>query len=142
LRNRILEQQGYLLESLPFAPAAGVINDVWPDTIKSQIRDVAHSPACAVTFGSITWDKTEGNIGRYANTYYHNPQSGKTGNARGLPNVGHIEALSIYEEMQDVTDNCGKPLIPNITAGRGEDPLEVYQLWHISLLRRELILWR
>jgi dihydroorotate dehydrogenase len=125
LRNRILEQQGYLMESLPFAPAAGVINGLYSEAIKSQIRDVAYSPACAVTFGSITWGRTEGNTGRYKHTYHHNPRSGKTGNARGLPNVGHAEALEIYEEMQHVTDYNAKPLIPNISAGRGEDPLEV-----------------
>ncbi len=43
----------------------------------------------------------------------------------GLPNIGHRVAVAAYPEWQNIADAHGKPLVPSISPGKGEDPLEV-----------------
>lgn len=121
------EFAGYEIE-VPFGPAAGVLNGINEALLVEQIIDVIKSPVGFVTFGSITYSGDAGNESQYGVVYYHDQATGRTYNAMGLPNIGYRRAVELYPELQKQADSHGKPLIPSIAAGKGENPLFVLPL--------------
>jgi dihydroorotate dehydrogenase len=109
-------------DGVPFGPAAGAINGLSEEEIKTKILDVLRSPARAATWGSITWERSLGNDGR---TFNHNALTGQTVNSMGLPNIGIVRGLIIQTEMQKYAEEFNKPLIISFSPGKGEDPQEV-----------------
>jgi dihydroorotate dehydrogenase (fumarate) len=120
----VKEFAGYEID-VPFGPAAGVLNGSNQELLVEQIRQCLRSPVGLVTFGSITWEGGPGNEPEYGVVYYHNEGTGQTVNSMGLPNIGFHAAQRLYPEMKHFADEAGKPLVPSVSPGKDEDPLEV-----------------
>lgn len=118
------EFAGYEIE-VPFGPAAGVLNGANKEVLQKQIIDVLRSPVGLATFGSLTWEGGIGNEPKHGVVYHHDRATGQTVNSMGLPNIGFTEARKLYPEWQKMADDQGKPLIPSMSPGKGEDPLKV-----------------
>jgi dihydroorotate dehydrogenase len=118
------EFAGYEID-VPFGPAAGVLNGSNEELLVGQIKDCLRSPVGLVTFGSITWEGGPGNEPEYGVVYYHNKHTRQTVNSMGLPNIGFNRARALYPELKRFADEHDKPLVPSVSPGKGEDPLEV-----------------
>lgn len=118
------EFAGYEIE-VPFGPAAGVLNGTNEELLVERIKDCIKSPVGIVPFGSNTWEGSVGNEPVYGVVYYHNEKTGQTVNSMGLPCVGFKKAKELYPELQKVAEGAGKPLVPSVSPGRGEDPARV-----------------
>jgi dihydroorotate dehydrogenase len=118
------ELAGYEIE-VPFGPAAGVVNGPNLELLAERVKDCLRSPVSAGKFGSITWEGGPGNEGDYGVVYYHNPVTGQTVNSMGLPNVGFHVAVREYPELRKFAEALGKPLVPSLSPGKGEDPVMV-----------------
>lgn len=115
---------GYEVD-VPFGPAAGAINGVNEDVLLQKARQVLRSPVGAEWIGSFTWNGGPGNEPEYGVAYYHNKLTGQTVNSMGLPNIGYHRAVELYPELKKEADDYGKPVIPSISPGKGEDPAVV-----------------
>lgn len=115
------EFAGYKID-MPFGPAAGVLTGVNETVLQAQTIDCIQSPVGFAKWGSFTYEGGLGNEQDYGLTYYHNPLTGQTINSGGLPNIGSKRAVKLYPGLQKIADYYGKPLIPSISPGKGEDP--------------------
>jgi dihydroorotate dehydrogenase len=118
------ELAGYPME-VPFGPAAGVLTGANEEVLLNQTKDVLRSPASVAWWGSFTWNGGQGNEPEYGEVYYHNRLTGLTYNSMGLPNIGSQRAMVLYPSMKEQGDAHGTLLIPSVSPGKGEDPLEV-----------------
>ncbi len=109
-------------EFVPYGPGPGTINGLNREEIAGHFRDIARSPAGIFYYGSLTAERREGNQGQ---TYYHDPTTGKTVNAMGLPNLGIVEATPVMKVGQQMADDEGKEFIVSVSPAHGDDPEEV-----------------
>jgi dihydroorotate dehydrogenase len=115
---------GYEIE-VPFGPAAGVLNGANEEFLNQQIYEVIKSTVGVVIPGSFTWNGGIGNESDYGVVYYHNTITGQTCNSMGLPNISSKRAQALYPEWKKLGDHHGKPVIPSVSPGKGEDPTQV-----------------
>lgn len=98
--------------SSPLLNAAGSINGPFADRILREVDVLAGTGIGAITVGSFTVPRQEGNEAKYGSpTYYHDPVEGKTYNSMGLPNIGLDEAVALAPEVIKRSHDKGKPVI-------------------------------
>jgi dihydroorotate dehydrogenase (NAD+) catalytic subunit len=114
---------GVKLDS-PLLNAAGSINGSNPESLLREVDLLAGTGIGAITLGSFTIPRQEGNEARFGSpTYYHNSVEGKTYNSMGLPNIGLEEALALAPAVLSRSHDKGKPVIysgsPTVSAESG-----------------------
>jgi dihydroorotate dehydrogenase len=122
--SEVTEFAGHAIE-FPFGPAAGVLNGSNEELLRKQTIGVLRSPAGLAWIGSVTWNGGVGNEPEHGVVYYYNAATRQAFNSMGLPNIGARRAAVLYRELKAVADDNGKPLIPSVSPGRGEDPMQV-----------------
>jgi dihydroorotate dehydrogenase len=123
--NRIFAEQGYEFDGVPFGPAAGTISGRNKEEMEGSILDIARSQAEGIKWGSLTDGGGPGNSETFYPVYYHNPFTGQTVNSIGLENIGSEDGTAFQIKMQPKVEEHGKPLVPSISPGKGEDPTVV-----------------
>jgi dihydroorotate dehydrogenase len=123
--NRIFAEQGYEFEGIPFGPAAGAISGNNLEEMAKNTEDVAKSLAEGVKYGSLTFSGGVGNTLDHYPVYYHNTITGQTVNSIGLANIGIDAGLEFQKKYQPLVESYGKPLIPSISPGKGEQAFVV-----------------
>jgi dihydroorotate dehydrogenase len=123
--NKIFAEQGYEFEGVPFGPGAGAINGQGEEEMEKNVIDVARSQAEGVKWGSLTWNGGPGNTETYNPVFYHNPATGQTVNSIGLANIGIKKGVAFQQKLQPVVESYGKPFMPSVSPGKGEDPTVV-----------------
>ena len=121
---RTAELAGYSMD-IPFGPAAGVLTGANEEVLLRQTKDVLKSPVSVAWWGSFTWNGGVGNEAKYGVVYYHNEKTGLTYNSMGLPNISSTRAAELDPEMKRIGDDHATLLIPSISPGKGEMPLDV-----------------
>jgi dihydroorotate dehydrogenase len=109
----------------PLVNAAGSINGTSPENILREVDVLAATGIGAITVGSFTVPRQEGNVVAYGEpVYYHNPEKGLTYNSMGLPNIGLDEAVKMAHDIARHADAGGKrtifsvsPTLPNEEIG-------------------------
>jgi dihydroorotate dehydrogenase len=81
----------------------------------ADVERLCKSAVTHIRVGSITPDYREGNrgVGPYG-TYYYNPDTGESGNALGLNNVGLAAFLRVAPQMIALAHAHGKKLIASV----------------------------
>lgn len=109
----------------PLINAAGSINGTSSENILREVDILAATGIGAITVGSFTVPRQEGNVVTYGEpVYYHDSENGLTYNSMGLPNIGLDEAVKLAHEITRHADAGGKrtifsvsPTIPNEEIG-------------------------
>lgn len=109
----------------PLINAAGSINGTSVENILREVDELAATGIGAITVGSFTIPRQEGNVVTYGEpVYYHDPEKGLTYNSMGLPNIGLDEAIKMAHEIAQHADAGGKrtifsvsPTLPNEVIG-------------------------
>lgn len=98
----------------PLVSAAGSINGTSPENILEEVDNLAASGIGAITVGSFTVPRQEGNVITYGEpVYYHDAEKGLTYNSMGLPNIGLDEAIKM---AHTITQHAGdKPVIFSVS---------------------------
>jgi|GEM_PF-3263347 len=100
----------------PLVNAAGSINGTNKEAILREVDELAATAIGAITVGSFTIPRQEGNVIQYGEpVYYHDQKKGRNYNSMGLPNIGLDEALSIAHEIARHADVHGKPTIFSVS---------------------------
>ncbi len=113
---------GLEYEGIPHGPAPGAINGHNPELMLGHVRDLSNSLAGIITIGSIGTRFNQGNGGA---TYDHNPLTGETVNAMGLPEIGMDAAEPLITEASKICADMGKILVVSVTTLAGESAPEV-----------------
>lgn len=96
----------------PLLNAAGSINGPNAEGLLREVDLLASTGIGAITVGSFTIPRQEGNEAKYGSpTYYHDNQEGKTYNSMGLPNIGLEEALALAPDVLSRSHGKGKPVV-------------------------------
>jgi dihydroorotate dehydrogenase len=100
----------------PLINAAGSINGTSPENILREVDELAATGIGAITVGSFTVPRQEGNAVTYGEpVYYHDPKEGRTYNSMGLPNIGLDDAVNMAYEIVRHADEGGKPTIFSVS---------------------------
>src|ERR1700757_4275277 len=101
---------GHKIET-PLVNAAGSINGTNPELIRKEARTLAETAIGAITIGSFTVPRQEGNEARFGSpTYYYDQDTQATYNSMGLPNIGLESAKGIMPDILKIAHDNGKPL--------------------------------
>lgn len=119
MKNEFL---GIEYEGIPFGPGPGAINGISPEAIRDRIADLCMSPAGIIYYGSIGSRFNEGNSGT---TYFHDPITGDTVNALGLPGLGIDRAEPIIRRASELCEEDRKVLVVSASTLAGESAPEV-----------------
>lgn len=96
----------------PLLNAAGSINGPNAEGLLREVDLLASTGIGAITVGSFTIPRQEGNEAKYGSpTYYHDSAEGKTYNSMGLPNIGLQEALALAPDVISRSHDKGKPVV-------------------------------
>ncbi len=111
--------------SSPLLNAAGSINGPYAERILREVDVLAATGIGAITVGSFTIPRQEGNEAKYGSpTYYYDASEGKTYNSMGLPNIGLEEAVALAPDVVSRSHDKGKPVIysgsPTMSPDSGE----------------------
>jgi dihydroorotate dehydrogenase len=100
----------------PLVNAAGSINGTSIENILHEVDELAATGIGAITVGSFTVPRQEGNVITYGEpVYYHDTEKGLTYNSMGLPNIGLDEAILMAHEIARRGDAGGKPVIFSVS---------------------------
>jgi dihydroorotate dehydrogenase len=100
----------------PLVNAAGSINGTSPENILHEVDELAATGIGAITVGSFTVPRQEGNVITYGEpVYYYDVKKGRTYNSMGLPNLGLDEAIKMAHEIVRHGDAGGKPVIFSVS---------------------------
>ncbi len=111
--------------SSPLINAAGSINGPYAERILREIDVLAGTGIGAITVGSFTIPRQEGNEAKFGSpTYHYDSVEGRTYNSMGLPNIGLDEALVLAPDVVSRSHDKGKPVIysgsPTMSPESGE----------------------
>ncbi len=107
---------GHEIET-PLVNAAGSINGTSSELILREAKTLANTAIGAITIGSFTVPRQEGNEAKFGGpTYYHDQNTGETYNSAGLPNVGLNEAKKLIPEVVKIAHEKGKPVIASVAS--------------------------
>jgi len=96
----------------PLINAAGSINGPSAESILREVDMLARTGIGAITVGSFTVPRQDGNEAKYGSpTYYHDPIEGRTYNSTGLPNIGLEATLVLAPAIIKRLHDNGKPVI-------------------------------
>ncbi len=100
----------------PLINAEGSINGTVKDEIVNRVKILSKTGIGAITLGSVTILPQAGNAARYGDpTYYHDPETGLTYNAMGLPNIGFDQAAVLITQLSEIAHDHGKPLFLSVS---------------------------
>ncbi len=100
----------------PWGNAGGVVKTV------EDVERMAHTGVGWIEAGSYTLEPRIGNSPNGETVYYHNPETGETFNALGMPNKGMDIVEQEIPEMARIAHAHNKPLVVNV-APVSEDPI-------------------
>jgi dihydroorotate dehydrogenase len=113
---------GHLEVESPWGNAGGVVKRV------EDVELMAHTGVGWIEPGSYTIPKRIGNSPNGEVVYYHNPETGETGNALGMPNKGIDIVETEIPEMVEIAEAYGKKLIVNVAPVSEEPAVETQEL--------------
>lgn len=100
----------------PLVNAAGSINGTSIENILREVDELAATGIGAITVGSFTVPRQEGNVVTYGEpVYYHDVEKGLTYNSMGLPNIGLFDAIDMAREISLHAGAGGKPVIFSVS---------------------------
>jgi dihydroorotate dehydrogenase len=109
------ELVGHEIES-PLVNAAGSINGTNPELILREVDTLASTAIGAITVGSFTMPRQEGNEAKFGGpVYYHDKDRGETYNSMGLPNIGMPAAIALMPQIAKTAHYGGKPVIASVS---------------------------
>lgn len=92
----------------PWANAGGVVKH------PHEVEKMAHTGVGWIEAGSYTLEAREGNGPNGETVYHHNPETGETFNALGMPNKGMDVVEREIPEMVGIAHSYGKKLVVNV----------------------------
>ncbi|MBI1857360.1 hypothetical protein HY003_04025 [Candidatus Saccharibacteria bacterium] len=109
----------------PLLNAAGSINGPNAEGLLREVDLLASTGIGAITVGSFTIPRQEGNEVKFGSpTYHYDAVEGKTYNSMGLPNIGLDEAVALAPDVVSRSHDKGKPVIysgsPTMSPESGE----------------------
>ncbi len=98
--------------SSPLLNAAGSINGPYAERMLREVDVLASTGIGAITVGSFTIPRQEGNEAKFGSpTYHYDATEGKTYNSMGLPNIGLEGALTLAPDLVSRSHDKGKPVV-------------------------------
>lgn len=121
MSNTEFELVGHELET-PLVSAAGSVNGTNEEVILREVEALAKTAIGAITVGSFTVPRQEGNESKFGNpVYWHNPETGTTYNSMGLPNIGLAAARQLLPDIIAIGNEYGKPIIVSVSPTSGPE---------------------
>jgi dihydroorotate dehydrogenase len=104
----------------PLINAAGSINGTNPEKIIREVETLSDTAIGAITVGSFTVPRQEGNAVNYGEpVYYHDQKAGLTYNSMGLPNIGLDAAVQLAPRIFEAADD--KYVIFSVSPTKSEE---------------------
>ncbi len=105
---------GFELET-PLVNAAGSVSGMNLEQILRDVNTLRRTAIGAITAGSFTIPEQAGNEAEFGGpVYYHDPKTGATYNAMGLPNTGLVVAQELLPEIVAMAHENDKPVIASV----------------------------
>lgn len=129
--NRLYHLSDIKLES-PFMNSAGSLHGTNTDFLLDKVRALSQTRIGAITLGSFTIPKREGNAATFGHpTYHYDLYTGRTYNSKGLPGPGLDRILELAPLFNQIAGD--KPLIYSgsttfATPEIGEGPEQISRL--------------
>ena len=96
----------------PLLNAAGSINGSNAESLQREVDLLASTGIGAITVGSFTIPRQEGNEAKFGSpTYHYDAVERKTYNSMGLPNIGLEAAVALAPDLISRSHDKGKPVI-------------------------------
>jgi len=122
MAQNTFELVGHEIES-PLVNAAGSINGTNKERILREVETLASTALGAITLGSFTIPRQEGNDVKYdgpGQVYYYDRGTQSTYNSMGLPNIGLEAALELMPEIVARAHEKDKPVIVSVSPTLGD----------------------
>lgn len=107
---------GHNIET-PLVNSAGSINGTSRELVLREVDILASTAIGAITVGSFTVPRQEGNDVLFGSpTYFHDTKTATTYNSMGLPNIGLLAAKELMPEILKRAHEKGKPVIASVAS--------------------------